>query len=164
MLHGFRDLLGDMLYEYNTPRYMFDWPSDTPSNGAVQNPNKHWGMGFSISRRLHYTPDNHLRNQSGAVDLITSRFFDVVIYGNAHRGLPLWYAVQKAKYEKEQVIVFNGEDWHGWKQVEAQQEEFGILDRATYFLRELPDGCPELGSSTSKKKKGTSAMTEPEFD
>jgi len=43
MFHGFRDLLGDKVFEYNTPRYMYEWPSDTPSNSALQNPNKHWG-------------------------------------------------------------------------------------------------------------------------
>jgi len=25
MFHGFRSLLGDRLYEYNTPRYMYEW-------------------------------------------------------------------------------------------------------------------------------------------
>ncbi len=37
MFHGFRSLLGDNLYEYNTPRYMYEWPSDAPSNqvGAI---------------------------------------------------------------------------------------------------------------------------------
>ena len=170
MMHGFRDLLGDRLFEYNTPRYMYAWPSDTPSNSAAANPNKHWGMGFSVARRLDYYPRTHLRNQTIAVDLILAKYFDVVIFGNAHRGdriskppscwrgvllttchvrcvppgMPLWSAVSKAKYPQSDILAFNGEDWHAWKQVETQHKEFRILDRATYFLRELPDGCPSI--------------------
>ena len=279
MFHGFRELLGEKMYEYNTPRYMYEWSTSTSTNQAYANPNKHWGMGFSVARRLLYKPHLHLRNMSGAEDLILQgsgserrarmtkgnrndilqprakpdpivakearrralaiienaanrgdvraqlklgimyaqgsagknqsdalairwwksaaengsadaqrnienfrllrtehqpsqprrrlseqsrgveggeenrdrarvgeRFFDVIIYANAHRGLPLWHTVKAAKYPRSQVIAFNGEDWHGWKQVEEQQEEFGVLDQTSYFLREFPDGCP-TGSS-----------------
>ena len=124
---------------------MYEYPADAPSNAAVANPNKHWGMGFSVARRMNYVPPNHIRNISSAEDLISRRnFFDVIIYGNAHRGLPMWHTVMKAKYPQDKVIVFNGEDWHAWKQVESQHQENAILDRASYFLRELPDGCPVL--------------------
>ena len=76
--------------------------------------------------------------------MVASKFFNVIIFGNANRGLPLFPAVMKAGYSKERVLVFNGEDWHGWKQVQEQQAELNILDRTSYFLRELPDECPEL--------------------
>lgn len=144
MLHGFKDLLGDNLFEYNSPRYMYHWPTNSPSNGAVANPNKHWGMGFSVARRLPYREDRHLKNLTAAEGMIAAGAFDVVIFGNANRGMPLFPAVLKAGYTKECVLVFNGEDWHGWKQVEEQQKELQILDKATYFLRELPDYCPMI--------------------
>jgi hypothetical protein len=70
-------------------------------------------MGFTVARRLPYIPQLHIRNQTAAIDLILSHYFDLIIYGNAHRGLPLWYAVVKAAYPQSKVIVFNGEDWHG---------------------------------------------------
>ena len=62
------------------------WPSDTLSNGAVSNPITHWGMGFSVARRLNYLPHSHLRNISAATDLILAKHFDVIIFGNVHRG------------------------------------------------------------------------------
>jgi len=169
MLHGFKDLLGENLFEYNSPRcvigyslltqfffdvftlkrlifirYMYHWSTDSPSNGAVANPNKHWGMGFSVARRLPYREDRHLKNISAAESMILAKSFDVVIYGNAHRGMPLFSTVMKAGYSKERILVLNGEDWHGWKQVEEQQADLKILDKTTYFLRELPESCPEI--------------------
>jgi hypothetical protein len=111
--HGLRELLGPRLFEFNTPRYMYAWASDAASNEAVANPNKLWGMGFSVARRLRYLPEQHLRNQSAALDLIAARYFDLIVYGNVNRGTPMWFAVQKAGYPKDKVIVLNGEDWHG---------------------------------------------------
>ena len=59
-------------------------------------------------------------------------------------GIPLWSAVMKAQYPPGRVLALNGEDWHAWKQVETQHKEHHILDRATYFMRELPDSCPQV--------------------
>ena len=67
-------------------RLRYSWPSDTASNGAVQNPNLHWGMGFSVARRLDYIPHSHLRNITAATDLILKKQFDVIVFGNVHRG------------------------------------------------------------------------------
>jgi len=50
----------------------------------------------------------------------------------------------KAQYPPGRVLALNGEDWHAWKQVETQHKEHHILDRATYFMRELPDSCPQV--------------------
>lgn len=123
--------------------FRYDWPSEQASNGAVQNPNTHWGMGFSIARRLHYNPRLHLKHKE-PLDLIMSKYFDVIIYGNVHRGMPFWSSVIQAGYQKHQIILFNGEDWHGWRQIEHQQASHKLLDLGTYFLREIPDDCPEF--------------------
>jgi hypothetical protein len=122
--------------------HRYDWPSDQPSNGAVQNPNTHWGMGFTVARRLHYIPHLHLKNATTATKLIMSKYFDVIIYGNVHRGMPFWSSVISAGYRKHQIILLNGEDWHGWKYVEKEQATLKLLDKGTYFMREIPDGCP----------------------
>lgn len=101
-------------------------------------------MGFSIARRLHYNPYLHLKNSTAASQLIASKYFDVIIYGNVHRGMPFWSSVISAGYQKHQIILFNGEDWHGWRQIEKQHTTHKLLDLGTYFLREMPDDCPEF--------------------
>lgn len=100
-------------------------------------------MGFSIARRLHYDPRLHLKDKE-PLELIVSKHFDVIIYGNVHRGMPFWSDVIEAGYEKHQIILLNGEDWHGWRQIEKQQASHQLLDLGTYFLREIPDDCPQL--------------------
>jgi hypothetical protein len=50
----------------------------------------------------------------------------------------------KAQYPASRVLALNGEDWHAWKQVETHHKDLQVLDRATYFMRELPDGCPSI--------------------
>ena len=80
-------------------------------------------MGFSVARRLGYMPDRHLKEAQECAAKIMAKEFDLIIYGNAWRGLPLWWAVTKAGYTKDQVLALNGEDWHGWKQVESQHKQ-----------------------------------------
>jgi hypothetical protein len=128
------------LESFRTFRHRFPQPSLSSSSAAAA------AAAASSSAPL---PRRHLLESPEAEmatttqkGLLRKRFFDVIVYANAHRGLPLWHAVMAAGYAPSQVIAFNGEDWHGWKQVEEQQAEFGILDRTSYFLREFPDGCP----------------------
>ena len=61
---------------------------------------------------------------------------DVVVFGSVHRGMPL-YGEVLAAYPPERIIFLDGEDEHGWLD---QVDRFA--SRGTYFMRELPDGCP----------------------
>ena len=55
-----------------------------------------------------------------------------------HRGLPFLDAVLE-HYRADEIAFVDGEDEHGWSNFSAALPAVG-----TYFMRELPDGCPPV--------------------
>jgi hypothetical protein len=57
-----------------------------------------------------------------------------------HRGTPFLGDVLGA-YGGGEVVFVDGEDEHGWACGKVRE----LAGRGLYFMRELPDGCPDEG-------------------
>ncbi len=69
------------------------------------NPTKLYGRGFTYSRALPVSakpPPVHIAE-------VLNRSFDLVVYGNIHRGMPYWEEIRYA-YPPNQIVLLCGED------------------------------------------------------
>lgn len=96
-----------------------------------------YGQGFTYAHRL---PDDPRVDRSNIEQRIKAKEFDLIVYGDAYRGTPILDVVT-ASYSPSQVAFIDGEDWQDWSGVSRRSE---LLNKGTYFLREMPDGCPAL--------------------
>jgi hypothetical protein len=89
----------------------------------------HYGKGFTYSRIL----GTEYKNSNFSVSDIESHKFDIIIYGNIHRGVPYWDLVNSI-YKPSEIILLCGEDEHSMNSCEAFN-----LGTKNYnaFIREL---------------------------
>jgi hypothetical protein len=96
-----------------------------------------YGHGFAYAHRL---PDDPRVDRSNIEQRIKAKEFDLIVYGDAYRGTPMLDVVT-VSYSPSQVAFIDGDDWQDWSGVSRRSE---LLNKGTYFLREMPDGCPAL--------------------
>jgi hypothetical protein len=127
---GFPDYQNDMIYHglidsghdvYETayPAYML---------ASHPNPISLYGKGFSIFAKLTHTPnveDSHI-----ILEKISSKFYDIVIYGSVRRDLS-YLEMVKLNYSKDQIYFIDGEDGDDY------MDE--LFDIGTYCKRECTD-------------------------
>jgi len=92
-------------------------------------PNKLYGKGMSYSNLL----ENSLHDDSLDTKieiLIKKKFFDLVIYGSYHRGMPLFDLVNQ-HYKPNEVILLCGEDIHACNYADYVKRGYNV------FVREL---------------------------
>ena len=165
-LHGLRELLGARCVDFVPPEHMYALAHRTPPKAPARDAEALYGRGFTYARWLRRGAGDDARERardggaarSGRADArddaaaladaeaivdrtrlderVRAREFDVVVFGSVHRGMPL-YGEVLAAYPPERIIFLDGEDEHGWLD---QVDRFA--SRGTYFMRELPDGCP----------------------
>lgn len=102
-LGGFKELLGDGCHDF--PRIPHIYKGEPIDYRAL------YGRGFTYSDIV----DPKLRDGSRDASIeedIRNKYYDVVIYGSYHRGMP-YYDLVSSVYEPSRVILLCGEDcWY----------------------------------------------------
>lgn len=100
-LHGLKELIGSDCHDYPKIEHIYK------SNINV---NKLYGKGMSYSNLLDQSLHNDVLNATILED-IKNKYYDIVIYGSYHRGMPLYDFVSSI-YDPSEIILFCGEDLH----------------------------------------------------
>lgn len=119
-LHGLKLLMGSKCHDYPKISHIYK---------TNMNFSSLYGKGMTYSNLL----DNSFRDDSldnNIERLIQKRFFDVVIYGSYHRGMPLFDLVNKA-YKPNEVVLLCGEDIHNCDYDDWAKKGYNV------FIREL---------------------------
>lgn len=100
-LHGLKTTYGAMCHDYPKIKHLYT---------DFDNSYELYGNGFSCSKLLN--PNIHNDAYDTNIEtLIKSNYFDIVIYGSLHRGLPFFELVQQC-YSPNNVVFMCGEDLH----------------------------------------------------
>jgi hypothetical protein len=100
-LHGFKKLLGHECHDFPKIEHIYKCNS---------NYNHLYGYGFTYSGNL----DSDLRDSkydNTLLDDISNKRYDLIIYGNFHRGMP-YYDLISSIYDSNKIILICGEDLH----------------------------------------------------
>lgn len=95
-LIGMKQILGNQCMESVLVPHLYD---DYPNPSAL------YGKGFTYSRILPVSAKPPLIH----ISELRNGSFDLVVYGNIHRGMPYWDEVVKA-YPPERIVLLCGED------------------------------------------------------
>lgn len=121
-LHGFKELFHENCVDFPRIDHMY---SDYGDASVL------YGKGMTYSKLL--PPEWHI-----ACDVetaIANKEFDVVIYGNVHRGMPFFTKVSEV-YAPSEIILFCGEDLRGPEHAYKPCPFIGQTD-CHMFVREL---------------------------
>ena len=123
--HGFKKLFGDKCHDFPKILQIYKCYRSSKQYGKL------WGRGFTYSKIL----ENNLHNDNLDVTIkkdILNKKYDIVIYGNHHRGLPFYGLVSKI-YKPNEIIMLCGEDIHRCK-----KNEIDYVNKGHHvFIREL---------------------------
>lgn len=120
-LVGFKQLFGTQCHESPCIDYMYT-EYDIDIRRLI-------GMGFTYSKlisRAKYRDES--RDATLRADIINHRY-DIVVYGNVHRGLDFFNLVKK-HYKSDEIVYMCGEDTHPC--------EFAVKNLQNFFMREIP--------------------------
>ena len=101
-LHGFKKLFGNNCHDY--PKIPHIYKSDTINYKNL------YGKGITYTNLLEQTFHNDNLDNS-IVEDIKNKYYDIVIYGSYHRGMP-YYDLISELYNTNQIILLCGEDIH----------------------------------------------------
>jgi len=101
MLHGFKKLIGSSCHDYPKIDHIYK------SNMNFSNL---YGKGMSYTNLLEPALHNDELNSKIYED-IKNKYYDIVIYGSYHRGMPLYNLVDSI-YDPSDIVLFCGEDLH----------------------------------------------------
>jgi hypothetical protein len=101
LLHGFKELLGSKCHDF--PKIPHIYKSDLDFTTL-------YGKGFSYTNLLAQDLHDDTLN-STLVDDIKNKYYDMIIYGSFHRGMP-YYELIKTIYNPNEIILICGEDIH----------------------------------------------------
>ena len=120
-LHGFKTLPGILCNDVPRVTHLY--------TDSTLPPEQLYGKGFSYQKLLK--PETHDPAAVQTVEQdIRDRVYDLVIYGNMHRGLP-HYDLVLQYYEPSKVILLDGEDLH------ACNRDIYLQKGHPVFVREL---------------------------
>ena len=101
-LQGFKELLGTNCHDY--PKICHVYKSNNIDYNAL------YGKGITYTNILDQSlHDNNLDNN--IINHIKNKYYDIVIYGSYHRGMPYYDLVSRI-YKANQIILLCGEDCH----------------------------------------------------
>lgn len=100
-LHGFKKLLGTACHDYPKIKHIYK---------SNINFNELYGKGMTYANLLDPALHNDSLNNTLYED-IKNKYYDIIIYGSYHRGMPL-YDLVNSIYEPSDIILFCGEDLH----------------------------------------------------
>jgi hypothetical protein len=100
LLHGFKELLGDKCHDFPIIPHLYN----------SYNQDNLYGNGFTYARLLG--PELHQPELDTTIlQDIENKYYDIVIYGSYHRGMPYYDLVRK-HYQTNEIILLCGEDIH----------------------------------------------------
>lgn len=101
-LHGFKTLFGSACHDYPKIEHLY-------KNNHI-NYKGYYGRGMTYTNLLNNTLHDHSLDNN-IEELIMNRYFNLVIYGSMHRGLPYIDNVISV-YHQNEIIFLCGEDIH----------------------------------------------------
>ena len=101
-LHGFKNILGSNCHDY--PKIEHIYKSDSIDFKNL------YGKGITYTNLLDSSLHNNKLDNSIEKDII-NKFYDIIIYGSFHRGMPYYDLINKT-YKPNEIILLCGEDIH----------------------------------------------------
>jgi hypothetical protein len=101
-LHGFKKLFGKKFHDY--PKITHIYKSYNKDIKLI------YGKGITYSKLLDDNLHDLDRDKTVIKD-IENKYYDIIIYGSFHRGMPYYDEVVK-KYDSNKIILLCGEDLH----------------------------------------------------
>lgn len=101
-LHGFKSILGSNCHDY--PKIPHIYKSQNINYANL------YGKGMSYTNLL----EENLHDTTldiNVVDNIKNKYYDIIIYGSYHRGMP-YYEIICSIYKPDEIILLCGEDLH----------------------------------------------------
>jgi hypothetical protein len=120
-LHGFKKIFGANCHDF--PRIPHIYKSHNVPNNCL------YGNGFTYSRLLDNSTHNDYLDYRIEED-IKNKYYDIVIYGSFHKGMPFYDLVGNV-YKPNEIILLCGEDIHACCYNDALTSGHNI------FVREL---------------------------
>jgi len=119
-LHGFKSIFGSACHDYPKIPHIYKTYMDA---------NRLYGKGISYSNLLEdYLHDDSLDTKIET--LIKKKYFDLIIYGSYHRGLPFFDLVNEL-YKPNEIVMICGEDIHDCNYGDYVKRGYNL------FVREL---------------------------
>ena len=101
-LHGFKSLLGADCHDFPKIPHIYKQVNNNYSSL--------YGKGITYSNLIDIDLHNNLLNKKLLQD-IKHRYYDIIIYGSYHRGMPLYNYIIKY-YKANEIVLLCGEDIH----------------------------------------------------
>ena len=101
-LHGFKELFGAKCHDY--PKIPHIYKTNNIDYSSL------YGKGVTYSNLLDHTTRNDKLDETIIQD-IKCKYYDIIIYGSYHRGMPHYDLISKI-YNPSEIILFCGEDSH----------------------------------------------------
>jgi hypothetical protein len=101
-LSGFKTMFGKSCHEYPVVPHLY---KDTVIDSSL------YGQGFTYTHLLEPELREDNISQDIIINNIKSNYYDIVIYGSYHRGMPFFDKVTQY-YSRDKIIMLCGEDIH----------------------------------------------------
>ena len=101
-LHGFKTLFGSDCHDY--PKIPHIYKSDNINYKLL------YGKGISYTNLLNPVLHNE-KLDATIIEDIKNKYYDIIIYGSYHRGLPYYNLISNI-YKSNEIILLCGEDLH----------------------------------------------------
>jgi hypothetical protein len=99
-LHGFKEIFGAKCHDY--PKIPHIYKSDNIDYSSL------YGKGVTYSNLLNSTTRDDKLDETIVQD-IKCKYYDIIIYGSYHRGMPHYDLISKI-YNPSEILLFCGED------------------------------------------------------
>lgn len=103
-LHGFKSVFKEKCHDYPKIEHIYKCKENQIDKSKL------YGKGITYTDLLDHKYNDPKRDQTIEDDIKNNRY-DLIIYGNYHRGMPKYDTVLKS-YNVDQVILMCGEDIH----------------------------------------------------
>ena len=120
-LHGFKTVFGNKCHDY--PKIPHIYKSDSINYKNL------YGKGITYTNLLDPSLNSNNLDNTIQGD-INNKYYDIVIYGSYHRGMPYYDLISKI-YNPNEIILLCGEDTHNCNYHEFLKKGHSI------FVREL---------------------------
>jgi hypothetical protein len=102
-LHGFKSIFGSNCHDY--PKVPHIYKSENINYATL------YGKGMTYTNLLEESLHDDTLDIN-VVDNIKNKYYDIIIYGSYHRGLP-YYDLIRTIYKPNEIILICGADIHG---------------------------------------------------
>jgi hypothetical protein len=119
-LHGLKTIFGSACHDYPKISHIYK---------TYMDPNTLYGKGMSYSNLLENSLHDDSLDSKMEI-LIKQKYFDLVIYGSYHRGMPFFDFVKQI-YRPNEIVMLCGEDIHNCNYDDYVKKGYSL------FVREL---------------------------